>query len=558
MECRCESTPGNVSENEGGIRPALTRIHGYMDMACWYLQILGAPLLTRLSGEQTEEVHFRYHDTWLLLASLALETQVKRREALIHRFALDDQQTGRQKLRMRLHDLRHGAPIGKNTTKSFCGIGPECLLTDGEGIALAPGTIRTDLQELEEVLEEVATLTTAQERIACLKRGAALLRGSVLDGFAQPTQDDPWLETLRFRADRLAAELWLLLAQELDTKGERRSAFDAARKAYTLSPENPETLELLLGLAEGVRERDEVLQLSKQLGVEGLLSRLEVLEKEGQSLTVTEEQALLEAVKTRLKQLSQKVVAGLLAVSGFPQDFTVEQAQAICGVSGETLERMAHAFPMSKEKGQGQERYGLLPALRVALQSQLSLKEKRLFREKHATYYLGAIQVPGVLVSTWCAEPANLALAAAWYLEEPPLRQGLVYLQQYWHEAGGYPTTVDATQQCRMYLKNALEELAPGDAVLAAELLGRLALKFEDFTEALHWFRVSVVHFGATHYHLWRDLLIAAHHAAQDEIFDEVIQSFFLENKQFWECTDIMYHIAENQMARRHFIVLVK
>ena len=166
---------------------------------------------------------------------------------------------------------------------------------------------------------------------------------------------------------------------------------------------------------------------------------------------------------------------------------------------------------------------------------------------------LRTIQVPGVLVSTWCAEPVNLALAAAWYLEEPPLRQGLVYLQQYWHEAGGYPTTVDATRQCRVYLKHALEELAPGDAVLAAELLGRLALKLEDFTEALHWFRVSVGHFGATLYHPWRDLLIAAHHAAQDEIFDEVIQSFPLENKQFWECADIMFHVAENQMARRHF-----
>lgn len=533
-------------------------------MALWSLSVLGAPSLSQVTDGDGGEVRFRYRDTWLLLASLALDPEAGHRETLILRLGLDVGQTGRDKLRFRLNDLRHGAPRRGKSTQMFCGIGAENVLAEGELITLRSDVVQTDLRELEMALKQASTLKTPAQRVRCLRRGAALLRGAFLEGYELAGEGDGWLERMRFEAEQLSADVWLQLAQALDDTGERRSAFDAARKAYTLRPENPETLELLLSLADGAREQEAILLLSQRLGVEELLPRLEALERDGLALTVTEELALGEAVKTRLSQLSQRVVSGLLAISGFPQDFTAEQALAVCAVSGETLERITHAFPLTKRG----ERYSLLPALRAALQSQVSPWERQAFRERHTHYWNEVIlQVtrtpfPGTFAKELLAEAAHLTLAGAWYLEQPASREGIHYLMQCCHRTRHYPTDPESVQRYTLYLERAVEEFSAESAMLAAEFLGQLALERQDFSRALSWFQVTIERFGATYHRPWRDLLIAAHHAAQDEVFDAFIPLILQNtppydplkpNEGVWERADIQFHIAENRMARGRF-----
>ncbi len=532
-------------------------------MARWYLQILGTPQLASLNSEQGETVRFRYRDTWLLLTSLALEPQLNRRDALIHRLGFESKTFAKETFRLRLHDLRHGAAQRKESDPKYCGIGQASLLTEGEVVALAPGAVTTDLQELEEVLCTGRLLTTPKERIACLKRGTVLLRGPLLDGFDAALYPDPWLETLRFRADRLASELWLLLAQELDTVGERRSAFDAARKAYTLSPENPETLELLLSLAEGVRERDEVVQLSKQLGVEGLFSRLEELEKDGQALTISEENALLEAVKLRLSQLSQAASFALKQIACFPQDFTAEQAAAVASVSPEILERLVKAFPLRKSHG----RFSLLPALRRALKSLLTETEIQRFAESHAQFFSALVDswhTSGIEREPFRArmegERDNLFTALLWFQTRPVSYAGVGLILGIWFWLGGVPEIRLALHPLNPYLEAAVEKLSGYEAAIAAELRGNFAMDQQDFPRALHWFLMTQKHFTQDPTHFFF-ILLSAHHAAQDEVFDHYadlilnhfpIPSMTAENKaRFLET--IHCHVATNHSARQNY-----
>lgn len=530
-------------------------------MSRWYLKVLGIPQLKALSQEHSPEPRFRYRDTWLLLASLALEPQINRREVLIHRLALDDQQTGKEKLRLRLHDLRKGAAPRKSH-QSFCGIGAANLLIAGESIALAPEAVRTDLQELEEILDEARLLSTPAERIACLKRGAALLLGPLLDGFDASLFPGHWLETLRFRADCLAADLWLQLATALDANGERRSAFDAARKAYTLSPENPETLELLLGLAEGTREHDEVLQLSKQLGVEGLFSRLEDLEKEGQALTVSEEHALQEAVQLRLTQLSQSATSGLKRIACFPQDFNAEQASAICDVSVETLERLVRAFPLRKVG----ERYYLLPALCNALRSLLPESEVTLFEQRHADYFARRIDTDlpfdteSFRQELICEEKHFLAILLR-LQSRPPSAQSVLFMHFCWHWLGKRPPIRESLVQAERFLESAVDLIPESDAWVAAELLGHMMMAKQNYKAAVKWFELTHERFHTLDPSNWIMILISSHHAAEDEIFDRYaekllnhlpIQHLSHEGKsRFLEWAQVQ--VAENSAARRDF-----
>ena len=519
-------------------------------MASWYLSVMGSPILIDQNADPDRQVRFRYRDTWVLLASLVLEPGTNRREALILRLALDGEQTGRDKLRFRLNDLRHGAPNRQKNSQSFCGIGATSVLADTETVALHRGLVRSDFQDVEAALELAAQLATPEQRVTCLRDAAALLRGGFLEGYELPGEGDGWLERMRFEAERLSAEVWLQLAHALDATGERRGAFDAARKAYVLRPEHPETLELLLDLSDGAREHEEVLQLSKRLGVEKLLPCLEELERDGVSLTITEESVLREAIRVRLAQLSQEVTRGLKAISGFPQAFTASQALAICDLSVETLERITRAFPLRKEEN----RYALLPAIRAAFQSTLSEQERQHFHERHSLYWCTTISSPEAHDFRKVArqeDKENLKLAASWYLKHAPQREGVIFLQYYWH-SHNYPCSASEVKQSEAYLQRAMEELTQDTAQLASQLLGSLAVHRQDFSQAIFWLRVAVERFSSISETSWIELLIASHHAQQDEVFDETL-IYIPDLKVLWERVQLHFHIAENRRARHRF-----
>jgi len=516
----------------------------------YYLSVLGSPRITHQDADSNIEVRFRYRDTWVLLASLVLEPITNRREALILRLALDGEQTGRDKLRFRLNDLRHGAPSRRKNSQVFCGVGAESVLADTEIAALHRGLVRSDFQDVEAALGLAAELATPEQKVTCLREAALLLRGGFLEGHELPGEGDGWLERMRFEAERLSAEVWLQLAQTLDATGERRGAFDAARKAYMLRPEHPEILELLLDLSDGAREQEEVLQLSKRLGVEKLLPCLEELEREGLSLTITEECVLREAIQTRLAQLSQEVARGLKAISGFPQAFTASQALAICDLSVETLERITRAFPLRKDEG----RYVLLPAMRAIFQSTLSEQERQQFQERNSLYWCHAISYPVTYdfqKVTWEEDKESLKLAVNWYLKHAPRHEGVTFLHHYWHSHNNFISESEV-KQSEAYLRRAMEELPRDTAQKAIELLGRIAVYRQDFVRSIYWLRMAIERFGSVSGNSWLQLLMASHHAQQDEIFDETL--LCLSHLEVpWERVQWHFHIAENRMARSRF-----
>ena len=277
-------------------------------------------------------------------------------------------------------------------------------------------------------------------------------------------------------------------------------------------------------------------------------------------MTVTEEQALLEAVKTRLTQLSQKVVVGLLAISGFPQDFTAEQAQAICGVSRETLERIVHAFPLSKEDKKGQECYGLLPAVRTVLHRQVSELERGQFRERHAEHFYEFLEreksIPSYVIE------GHLSAAAGWFFEQPPSRRGLIFFEYYRSLIDNFSASTVNLKELPGYLEQAVKQLTPENAALAAETLATLALDREDFSTAIHWLRLIQERLQPANQHAWLKILTAAHHANDDVYFDELASvlldkcpfTYQLERSvELYFRVDVRIQIAENRMARRRF-----
>jgi len=530
-------------------------------MPLWYLQVLGTPLLTP-SGDSSPPVRFRYRDTWVLLASLALDPAMSRRDSLIHRLALDNKSQGKDKFRFRLNDLRHGAPQRGKSEEAFCGIGLDNVRTEGERVWLSPGVVTTDLQEVARVLQEARPLGAAL-KAECLRRVVTHLRGGFLEGYELVGSGDGWLEQMRFEAERLAAEVWLELARALDQVGERRGAFEAVRKAYTLRPETPEVLELLLDLAEGAHEQEEILSLSKRLGVEVLLPRLEALEREGQTLTVSEEIALREAVQTRLSQLSTKTVVDLKVLSCFPQEFTIEQAQAIAQVTPETLERIRHAFPLRREG----EYYSLLPVLQMVLRQGVVPEAHEAFRERHAKYFFALLGTGEVSKKAHSAdwvvrlrrEEGHLIAAIRWFTEHPPSRQGLVLIQASLHWTNGSSRVKAVVKECKGYLQAAFETLTGDTARLAAELLGGLAIHYRDFTEAVYWLRITLEQFEQPDQHAWLAILIATHHAQQDALFDTIAELILTQGSlrnsmepsvylRFKEA--VLHQITENYAAR--------
>lgn len=487
-------------------------------MVRWHLQVLGVPLLSPQTLNKKAEVRFRYRDTWLLLASLALDPSTTRREALILRLELDGNQKGKDRLRLRLNDLRHGAPHRGKSDQSYCGLGADIILADVATVTLSPHTVQTDLQVVQAALVQAARLPTPQQKIACLRGASALLRGSFMEGYDLPGPSDGWLESLRVEADRLSAEVWLQLAQALEAAGERRSAFDAARKAYALRPENPETLELLLDLADGAREQEEILQLARKLKIEALLPHLEVLEREGVPPTISEENVLQAAVQTRLSQLSQKSVEALKRIACFPQDFTADQALAIADVSAETLERLVKAFPLHK----GEDRYYLLPALRSALRSLLSQSERDRFSQRHAQAFLQlSLQEPpdhDTFRQKLQREAGHLVSAIQWFQSQTPTLEGVHLINQCRHWLGKFAPLRQALLQAVGYLEAATETvgLPLGESQRSAQILGLLAMDQQEFKKALHWFQ----RFDIPCHHHWYYILMAAHHGADDAVFD--------------------------------------
>lgn len=529
-------------------------------MAVWFLRVLGVPQLHLWDSPDAGEVRFRYRDTWLLLASLVLEERPLLRETLLWRLGHDQATMGKERLRLRLNDLRHGNSAPLKPGQFAGGIGSENLLTQGATVQLRPGSVTTDVTQIRTALAQAPHLSNLSQRRDCLWKAARLLRGPFLEGYTSPSEGDLWLEQQRLEADRLTAELWLSLGKVLDAMGERRGAFDATRRAYALRPDHPETLEFLLDLTEGAQEWEELRLLTHPTNMDSLLPYLSELAQREVPLTVSEERALEEAVRVRLSQLALSTITQLYHISGFPQAFTAAQAEAICGLHEEALQHLKQVFPL---QCQGQ-RYTFLPTLRDILQRLAPPALRAAFRSVHAAYFYedSYRQTTHEEHLTRGADDAiNLTLAVEWFLAQGPSLSGLFFLCYFWDFVPDQARLPERRARCEAYLNEALLTLPPEQAVHASHHLATLAIDRGQFSKAMACLRFGLEKLQPTNPHLLRSLLIAAHHAAEDTIVEEV--AMLLEDtssRAHWQPydqirfeVDIHMLLADNKGARQRF-----
>ena len=444
----------------------------------------------------------------------------------------------------------------------YCGLGTETIVATVDSISLLPGIVRTDLQEIETALATVSKLQSLSERLECLRDAAALLRGDFLEGYSAQVFGDGWLESMRFESAQLSSEVWLQLARVLDESGERRSAFGAARKAYALQSHTTDTLELLLDLADGALEHNEIRRMSQSLGVEGFIPHIQHLQSIGQDLNISEENALADAIRTRLGQLSESVRDGLIALSGFPQDFTLHQASEICGIDGQLLSRIYKSFPIINKK----DRYGLFSVFSKILNSYCGFSDKQNFQKKHAEYfYLQLFELPRDIEELrikYKQDEENFILALKWQLDENQSERKMLYVQSIWCLSHLSSKTKQEFYHRKSVFLEFISSNSREESVFSMEIMGAMAMDDSDFIESIRWFKLLLEN-DFHDEHAWSNLLFSAHHAQKDEVFDETIvnlrgkwqsiKSLSSDRRSlFLESTYRL--VAENRYARRNYI----
>jgi DNA-binding SARP family transcriptional activator len=156
-------------------------------------------------------------------------------------------------------------------------LGEEGLIADGDRIALAPGVVRLDTDELDDL-----------ESAGDWEAAATLVRGEFLEGFSvrDAWQFEEWLGTERALWRRRSVTALAAYAEQLLAAGRTREAVEASLQAHALDPGSSTALRGLLRSLALAGERTEALGLFaryaehlKQVGAEPDGETLELVER---------------------------------------------------------------------------------------------------------------------------------------------------------------------------------------------------------------------------------------------------------------------------------------
>jgi tetratricopeptide (TPR) repeat protein len=514
-------------------------------------------------GESGAEVtHFKSRQTWALLASLATDPATCRRDALALRLWPDSRHS-RNNLRPTLTFLRQA-------------IGADTLIEDRDTVRLRPGAVTTDIDEIRALHDQARATANWRERTALLRQAAERLTGSFLEGYDASANGDGWLDEIRYTVESLTARIWWELTEAAERAGERREAFHAARRAYTLMPESAVVRDAVLRLAEHGAERDALLFSSrKSLDWDILLPHFTALARESRKPTVREEQALSIALAACLATLPPESAKAFSALAVFPQSFTARQASEVTGASDKILPLLSEAHLLTHEG----ERYGMLDAARPMAWRKLACAERERLRERHARYFGEACDLNGTdlfdpAVPLWLNENRrNIFAALEWCCQTLRDEAAYTWAGNLLHYLSALPPLYrEATKLCRPVMEEAARQGKPVAPIYPATLLMHMGLKEARIADAVQWARFAVEGMNLSTLppnetppllperfpDAMDGLLGALHHANLDEDFDAAMQlaESYLPlipeegEARRWFRTRLHFQFAENRYAR--------
>ena len=367
-------------------------------MPIWRLRTLGIFTLTRTNEAETSardallpRTGFKNYRTWILLACLAIDPSTCQRAEIAQRLweetnELYEESGYLEKLRPLLTDLVHG-----DKKNGMSGIGEECLIRPRKTIRLRPGTVVSDIDEVEAMLRTVQALPDDTERIAALRAAARLLHGTFLPGFDPPSLALAWYNKQLIYIEALRSNVWKALLEAAERTGDTATRVEAWQQIQGLDNSEDFTTP-----EPGKRQRSKSARKSAlPIDWATFVAHLKHKERVGSPLTIGEESALETALEATLTQLSTQNIVAFRALSVFPQPFTRQQATAISAIRADHTQQLfdslleaalLHEIPLPQEPHQDQ-RYRLPPFVAPLVFQQLHYSQRKRLRLRHAQHF---------------------------------------------------------------------------------------------------------------------------------------------------------------------------
>jgi tetratricopeptide (TPR) repeat protein len=469
----------------------------------------------------------------------------------------------------------------------MAGIGADSLLTSRDNVALRPGLIETDYAQASQLLYRAKALLQDNDADASaaeplLRECAVLLGGRFLDlpRFENPHAES-WLASIRDASAAMEIEVWEILYEAVKN-GSLRDArsLRAVREAYLR----------LYGTEDEIRTNKPCLTWN------GVVGHISLLEREGvESLTVTEERLLCDAIEERLSSLPLGTRSALASLAVFPSSFTALQAKVVCSISAAVLTRLHRCGLLrlslsnhdNHESPPGASRYAFLPFVQQVALGWLPEVELASLRRHHLAYFATLADTNSRVLDNFSCEHLNWIQAVEEALSAPLTRatykllevvlnhlhvrdailhqqlreRALVRLNETIWDLKEHPSAVLAAQQllashyfdagdyrtCLNVLRNALEHFLHNDLASFAEGKAMSAPPSPNLGQVC------------------LTLLMTAHHAGYDREFDEAC-TFAASLMDHWVRNDkadahdrelfrleLLYLQAERQYSRGHF-----
>jgi tetratricopeptide (TPR) repeat protein len=511
-------------------------------VAEYILSLIGAPSLKIMGTTVNDEITFRYRDTWTLLATLVLDPADTNRDLLVARLGLDSGgSNGRNKLRLRLDDLRNGS---RNIVGvSHKGIGSAVIVASRNSVKLVDGTISTDIDFVQRTLIEASTTTDVTEAKNLLQSCVPLLRGNFLDGISEEKVDSEWFDRWRQYVKSLTAEVWMLYGNILKHEGRIPDAFDAFRRAYLANPIDSDAIAEILSSTAVTTDRPLV---DRSVPLDALIPRLEVSTESNQQLTEIDENLIKAAVSDRLRQLSSTTQHSVMLLATIPVSVSVDDAVDILNASKVSIVRAVESFSFSIRDDVIMIQPVVRDALRQLTERATILLAERLFLSHH--YNKWNLQGrPEILLECpdICTSIAKCIIANAHSVD-------VQYLLRLVQGANSFDQSASVTELFRYLSLRTPESLHEVTGIVQLQIY--VLTRCQRYKEAVDLFINHCSTNNSNFVTDWYTPLLASHHGERHKDFVTIKQLYFDQThsdaNQMFQVYQIM---AEHSLSNKDY-----
>lgn len=512
-------------------------------MADFILSLIGPPVIRFEPFAPERRISFRYRDTWTLLASLVLDPLDSDRDLLVTRLGLDEtDRNGRNKLRLRLDDLRYGSRNAIGPSSS--GIGEDRIDASRHRIKLNAGSVSTDIEFIQRSLLEASNTTDIDTIKAILQQCFPLLRGDFLEGVVSDRTDQEWFGRWNHCVRSLTSEVWMLYGNALKNEGKSIEAFDAFRRAYLANPVDSDAIaEILSSPAISA----DVPLIERPMSLEALVPKLITATDSNKRITVVDHELVLASVADRLRQLSPTTQQCIKNLASIPIPVSLVKASQILNIPHTTIAKAVESISCTVNADYIMIHPVVIEALRQQTDSDAKVKVERQF----LNYMLGEWYAMGsphrfTEQSTDC-----YAIVACVVNNNHDV--DLRYLERLVHNTDCIGITESAENLFR-YLDtfSSTHPIHPSAVVGIKVYVLTVCQRYSEVVEIFINYCDHNDHLSVTD---WYTPLLACHHGELESSFDIISAMYFdLKARDSYELFQIYQISAENSLSRADYI----